>query len=398
MEGFKKFQDQLVAAVNSQFRDDEQISPQIIEAFYSTPRHQFVNRYRNRGDETWIDVTQDNLEQHLSTLYADRPLVLFGSDRDFEARSGEAHVSTISQPSFVLYLINILGVKPGDTVFELGAASGWNSALISKLVGPTGRVVTAEIIPELADTAEQRLKDLGIENVTVVKGDAGYGCPEYAPYDCAMFTAGAFDLPRNIQDQIKVGGKILFVLKNKSGTDNLILLQKQANHFVSKFSEPCGFVPMTGDFHLKEMEEQSLEDLLQQLKISSDVVDRRQYWFGSGGKKNFLWRTAALRSFLSLYDHCFWGVTSQNRDDRGFAWSDGSGLAYAVAGELISYGVPSVADSLVSRIKDWVNIGMPTASNLDLKVVPSDIEVEPMRGEWICKRNEATFVWSLPKP
>lgn len=398
MESFKKFQDQLLAVAKSQFQDDEQASSKIIEAFYNTPRHLFIKKYRNGGDKTWFDVNQDNLEQHLPALYADRPLTLFGSDCDFEARSGTARVSTISQPSFVLHLINILGVKSGDTVFELGTASGWNSALMSKLVGPTGQVVTTEIIPELADTAEQRLKDLGIENVTVVKGDAGYGCAEYAPYDCAMFTAGAFDLPRSIQDQIKEGGKILFVLKNKGGTDNLFLLTKQGNQFVSKYSEPCRIVPMTGDFHLNGMEEQTLEDLLQKLNISNDIVDRRQYWFGSGGKKNFLWRTAALRSFLSLYDHCFWGVTSHDRDDRGFAWFDGSGLAYAIAGELISYGIPSAADSLISKIKDWVNIGMPTASNLDLRVVPSDIEVEPKRDEWICKRNEATFVWSLPKP
>lgn len=113
-------------------------------------------------------MTLENLEQHLAALYADRPLVLSGED------DGNI-LSTIWQPSFVLRMLDMLQLKPGQTVFELGAGSGWNAALMGHLVGSEGRVFSLEIIPEVARTAAETVHTVGISNVSIVAADGGDG-------------------------------------------------------------------------------------------------------------------------------------------------------------------------------------------------------------------------------
>ncbi len=109
------------------------ISEATQQAYTQTPRHRFVRRYREWGNKEWREVTAESLEQHLAMIYADRALIIFGdNDEDVD--------STISQPSFVLRMLDMLRAQPGQHVFELGTGSGWNAALLGQLVGSEGRV------------------------------------------------------------------------------------------------------------------------------------------------------------------------------------------------------------------------------------------------------------------
>ena len=396
MDSHKKFQKQLIGVANSKYRDEEKLSDKVIQAFEETPRHLFVEKYRNHGVPEWFTVTDQNLEEHLSTLYADQPAILFGSDEDFESKNGTKQVSTISQPSFVMRLIDLLDIQEGQTVFELGAASGWNAALMSRITGPKGRVVTVEIIPEIAHSAKERLQRLGYENVTVVSGDAGDGCSDYAPFNRVMFTAGAFDLPKSLHSQVKDGGLLLFVLKNKGGADTLIRLKKSGDHFTANFAMPCGFVPMTGKYHLPEMEEEKLESILSKNQINCTPLATQNFWWGAGSSKHFLWATSALRSFLSLWNDNFCAIETDKKDEGAFGWLEQNSFAMATAGSLISYGDSTATDKLIAKVKHWIDLGMPTLPNLNLKVYPTGVEVPKEDNCWISQRRESTFVWSLP--
>jgi len=149
-----KYQRQLLDQAQQTYQDTP-ISEATVRAFLATPRHLFVRHYRERASKEWRDVNASNLTEHLATLYADNPLTLFGDDDDNVP-------STISQPSFVLRMLDLLQVRPGHAVLELGAGSGWNAALIGRLVEPSGRVVTLEIIPDVAARAAATIAELDI--------------------------------------------------------------------------------------------------------------------------------------------------------------------------------------------------------------------------------------------
>lgn len=197
-----------------------ELSPEVVSAYKKAPRHLFLQ-----------------IPYSMEEIYEDHPLEIF---RDSE------FVSTISQPSFVMMMIDMLKLKPGHKVLELGAGSGWNAALMSHIVGESGKVVSLEIIPSLARETRENLKHLGYKNVEIIHADGSNGWAKEAPYDRAIFTAGATDLPCAYHEQIKLGGKLLFVLKT-SGADVLLLLDKKEDHFEEVSRELCTFVPMTGE-------------------------------------------------------------------------------------------------------------------------------------------------------
>jgi protein-L-isoaspartate O-methyltransferase len=138
MDTVEKYQRQLLEQTRSIYYETP-ISEATEQAYVATQRHRFVKRYRERGAKEWHQVREENLGEHSATLYANKPLILYGDDDDTVP-------STISQPSFVLRMLDMVQLGPGQTVFELGAGSGWNAALMGQLVGPEGHVYSLEFI------------------------------------------------------------------------------------------------------------------------------------------------------------------------------------------------------------------------------------------------------------
>lgn len=220
------------------FLHGESLPQDIREAFLETPRHAFAPRFQDGSPGLWSDVQDDVLLQHLNTLYADQPYCIFKDG------AGET-ISTISQPSLVIYMLYLLDLRPGLRVFELGGGSGWNAALMSRLVGEQGHVTSIEILPSLDANAQKALSELGIKNVSLISGDAYSLIADQEPFDRGVFTASAWELPSFFFEKIKDGGLLLFVLKFTPTTDLLILLRKKGDHFASETQLPCRFVPIT---------------------------------------------------------------------------------------------------------------------------------------------------------
>ena len=130
MDRVEKYQQQLLEQSQYVYYRTP-ISTLTVQAYLATPRHMFVKRYREWGTTEWHEVHVENVAEHVATLYTDKPLILFGDNDDNIS-------STISQPSFVLRMLDLLQLQPGQQVFELGAGSGWNAALMGYLVGPAG--------------------------------------------------------------------------------------------------------------------------------------------------------------------------------------------------------------------------------------------------------------------
>jgi protein-L-isoaspartate(D-aspartate) O-methyltransferase len=141
-------------------------------------------------------------------------------------------------------MTEVLKVRKGDTVLEIGTGSGYQAAILSPLVK---KVYTMEIIPELAVSAKKRLNHLGFANVEVKEGDGYYGWPEKAPFDSIIVTAAAGHIPPALIKQLKNGGRMIIPVGGFFMVQNLVLVSKdRQGEITTRNLLPVRFVPLTG--------------------------------------------------------------------------------------------------------------------------------------------------------
>lgn len=121
---------------------------------------------------------------------------------------------TISQPSTVRSMLEWLCVEPGHKVLDVGSGSGWTTALLSQLVKPNGRVVAVELIPELVELGRDNCERAECHNVEFHYAGNQYGWPSEAHYDRILVSASAHELPPELIDQLKSGGKLVVPIGN----------------------------------------------------------------------------------------------------------------------------------------------------------------------------------------
>lgn len=384
-------QNQILEMTRDLFANDK-IDQEIETAFIETPRHLFIKRYKLSQEEEWHEVNESNLAEHLLILYQNRSLSLWREDND-------KRVSTISQPSLVLYMLNLLRLKPGHKVLELGAGSGWNAALMGHIVGASGHVYSMEIIPEVATRAIENIAQFDINNVSIIEGDAIDGCESESPFDRIIFTAGTFDLPRNLYHQIKEGGLLLVVIKVEGGADNLFLLQKKGEHFESVNSSPCKFVPMTGKYNLDSFDPIHLEDLPEWAELQTKEISKTSFWWGFK-EAGFIWLTMPIRFFLSIREPLFQTFQSLKTDSEpenffGIWDKENQSLAIVKDNHIIAYGNSHARECLWNNIRSWVDLGMPNGSCFKLQIYPINAPIPVKDDQWIVKRHESQFIWQL---
>ncbi|NLF13214.1 MAG: protein-L-isoaspartate(D-aspartate) O-methyltransferase [Anaerolineaceae bacterium] len=190
----------------------------VLDAMERVPRHEFVpSQYRPQA-------------------YADHPLPIgFGQ--------------TISQPYIVALMTQLLELKPGHRVLEVGTGSGYQAAILGEIVA---EVYTVEIIEALAIQARERLARLGCGNVWVRCGDGYFGWEEHAPYDAIVVTAAAREIPPPLLAQLKDGGKLVVPVGPPGGYQTLWEISKKKTRFNKRNVTGVLFVPLTGDHALVE--------------------------------------------------------------------------------------------------------------------------------------------------
>jgi protein-L-isoaspartate(D-aspartate) O-methyltransferase len=191
---------------------------------------------RGVKDERVLDVMRQ-VPRHLfvppserGEAYTDKPLPI-----------GDGQ--TISQPYIVAFMTELLGVRPDDTVLEIGTGSGYQAAVLARLAR---RIYTIEIIPSLAHEAERRLQAMGYANVEVRAGDGYQGWPEHAPFDRIIVTAAPPEIPQALLAQLKRGGRMVIPVGKTGDTQQLMVLEKSAtsDEIVRRNVIPVRFVPM----------------------------------------------------------------------------------------------------------------------------------------------------------
>lgn len=150
---------------------------------------------------------------------------------------------TISQPLIVALMTEMLDPEPSDVMLEVGTGSGYQAAVLSRLVK---HVYSVEIVAELANSASNTLQRLDYDNITVRAGDGYAGWPEHAPFDGIIVTAAAPTIPPPLLKQLKPGGRLVIPVGEQAGNQELLLVEVDSNGNISKQSMlPVRFVPLT---------------------------------------------------------------------------------------------------------------------------------------------------------
>lgn len=199
----------MVAGEQRQGIDD----PQVLAAMAAVPREAFVpERYR-------------------SAAYEERALPI-------------AEGQTISQPFVVAAMTQMLALRGHERVLEVGTGSGYQAAVLRHIVP---HVTTIECHEELARTARDRFRVLGIDGIEVHVGDGSLGWPHAAPYDAIVVTAAAPDVPPALVDQLAPGGRLVLPVGDLT-SQRLVRVVRSADGMVSRSEgEWVAFVPLVGE-------------------------------------------------------------------------------------------------------------------------------------------------------
>ena len=153
------------------------------------------------------------------------------------------HGQTISQPYMVAVIVEALAVRPGLSVLDVGAGSGYQAAVLAEL---GAEVVAIERIPELAEQARANLAAAGYEGVEVVVGDGTLGWPEHAPYDGIAVAAAAPAFPQTLYEQLRAGGRLVVPVGGRWGQRLEVIVRSPEGPAIVR-SVPCRFVPLVGE-------------------------------------------------------------------------------------------------------------------------------------------------------
>ena len=149
---------------------------------------------------------------------------------------------TISQPYIVALMTELLAVKPGDKVLEIGTGSGYQAAVLAEL---TDEVYTVEIIPALANAAAERLRRLGYTKVQTKNADGYFGWEEHAPFDAIIVTAAPDHVPPPLVQQLREGGRLVIPVGPTGGYQTLWRITKRNGQVESENITGVLFVPLT---------------------------------------------------------------------------------------------------------------------------------------------------------
>lgn len=156
---------------------------------------------------------------------------------------------TISAPHMVGMMLELIELKKGDKVLEVGGGSGYHASIAAAIVGDEGHVYSVEIIEELAIKAEINIKNAGMQDrVSVVLGDGSKGLEEHSPFDKIMVACGAPSIPRPLIDQLKDGGIMILPVGGGYYQTLVRVIKKPGGEIIKEDHGGCAFVPMVGEY------------------------------------------------------------------------------------------------------------------------------------------------------
>ena len=223
-------------ACQSQFYSELTGSTQQSEEEFAKERHKLVEVLKSQG------LTSRTVLDALLKVPRHKFVPASHRNRSYENRALPiSHDQTITQPYIDGYMTEVADIAPGDKVLEIGTGSGYQAAVLAEVAK---EVYSIEIVPPLADSARNVLRELGYKNVQVKTGNGYLGWPEHAPFDAIIVTAAPEEVPQALVDQLAVGGTM--VVPVGSGFQQMVIITRRESGVVERRTIPVAFVPMVG--------------------------------------------------------------------------------------------------------------------------------------------------------
>ncbi|MGH2372513.1 MAG: methyltransferase, FxLD system [bacterium] len=352
-------------------------------------------------------------------------------------------ISSSSQPAVMALMLEQLGLEPGHRVLEIGAGTGYNAALMSHIVGPTGQVVTMDIDEDLVAGAREHLAAAGFDAVRVVCGDGGLGYPEAAPYDRIVLTVGAWDITPGWREQLKPGGRLLLPLSIK-GPQMCVAFEQADGHLQSVSIEECGFMTLRGAFagpsgwiRVGEITVGVVDPAVVNAVEIAEWLNTRSQDRPTGIRVKAGNVFASLSHWLSFRESGYCTVIAEgDAADRGiipdlFRWSPVSTVrqvsTHGVVGArgvclfmrpsdappgaegdppwrqpfdlcVRTFGTDdALAERVIEHVKAWDAAGRPHPKELRIRAYPKDAGYRPSEGELVVDKRWSRLVLNWPR-
>jgi protein-L-isoaspartate(D-aspartate) O-methyltransferase len=277
-------------------------------------------------------------------------------------------VSSSSAPNIMAVMLEQLSVEPGQRILEIGTGTGYNAALLSRLVGDTGTVVSLDIDAEVAREAEVHLDAAKFGAVEVRVGDGWLGATDEGKFDRIMATVEAWDIAPQWYDQLETGGILVLPLWLRPGLTVAVAFEKVPTGLVSRSMAYCGFMPLRGPHAsgplratlttwpnqqtrapasggvvavLDEATPERVDALQRLLQLRATVTSRPALFAG--------WN---LRLTLEEPDPiCFFEVGEEPRNSIGIFDSRAASLALVDGGSILSFGGDSCRQRIIASLE-----------------------------------------------
>ena len=217
------------------------LRPNSLTAEYRIPRERMIERLRDHygiRDARVLEAMR-TIPRHFfvpealqSRAYGDHALPIAANQ-------------TISQPFIVARMTELLELDERSRVLEIGAGSGYQTAVLSRLAA---QVYAIERIAELAREAQARIRQLGIYNATVKTFDGTLGWSANAPYTCILVAAGGPEVPEPLTSQLQSGGRLVIPVGDSRESQRLVRVIKTEKGYEREDHGPCAFVPLIGHY------------------------------------------------------------------------------------------------------------------------------------------------------
>jgi protein-L-isoaspartate(D-aspartate) O-methyltransferase len=302
--------------------------------------------------------------------------------------------SSSSQPSLVACMLELLELKKGMNVLEIGAGTGYNAALMQEIVGGAGHITTIDIQEDIVEQTRRLLRASGYGGIEVIAADGAQGFPENASYDRIIATVGCPDISFRWAEQLARDGFMLIPLQHGAeGTNPLVRIWTKGERFLGRFVGGSGFMSIHGELAIEQRP--SFDDIARLHSREPRAV------YPHFGIFREIVESSKGKSMGQVMDLLLFMVIVGNKKVSNWAplsfWDKEKGAAMFREDGIALYGDESLLDDLKSLSEQWDGLGRPGFSGWQLEFIPRDRapEIGEEEGAWVIERKFSTEIVRL---